>query len=179
MSNRCRDISVAVLVAIAVWETACLPQKASSLNRASDLFGQGRYEEAAAEYRRVCELDPTWAAPQLGLGNALKAINRYADALAAYERAVTLEPNSPDPHIALAGLLLETQRWNDSERELEAAVRAVPNDGRLHAMLGYALFHQGRRREALRAFDRSRELCQTCMSKDEDAAYRALKDNPQ
>jgi tetratricopeptide (TPR) repeat protein len=168
-------VHLALLLSVHGLASACLPAKAESLNRAANLFQQGRYEEAAVEYRRASTLDPSWAAPQLGLGNALRALGDRGSALLAYEKAVELAPDSPDAQVALAGLLLEARRWADSERQLRAAVTELPNDGRLHAMLGFALFQEGRRSEALCAFERSRQLCERCMTGDEAAVYDALK----
>ncbi len=163
--------------ALAVWglASACLPATARSLNRASELFELGRYEEAIAEYKRTIALDPSWATPHLGLGNALSAVGDRPGALSAYERAVQLSPDWAEAHIALGGLLLETQRWADAERQLQAAVTTVSNDCRLHAMLGYALFKQRRQTEAIRAFERSRQLYEPCMTSEESSAYDALK----
>jgi tetratricopeptide (TPR) repeat protein len=174
MSER-RRILLAIVVSACSLATACLPEKAQLLNRASDLFQHGQYEEAAAEYRRASALDASWSAPQLGLGNALRALGDRAGALSAYERAVELSPGSPDAQIALAGLLLEISRWTDSERQLQVALRELPNDGRLYAMLGFALFKQKRFIEALREFERSRELCERCMTNEEAAIFDTLK----
>jgi Flp pilus assembly protein TadD len=155
--------------------SACLPAKARSLNHATELFQNGQYKDAAAEYRRASALDPSWEAPRIGLGNALHALGDRAGALAAYRAAVELAPNSPDAQVALAGLLLEGERWAECERQLQTAVKQLPHDGRLYAMLGYALAKDGHQQEALRAFERTQELCDRCMTPDETTVYAALK----
>lgn len=86
-----------------------------------------------------------------------------------------LAPDSSDAQVALASLLLETGHWADAERQLQIALRELPNDGRLHAMLGYAFAKEGHEDDALRAFKRSRELCDRCMTSEETTTYAALK----
>lgn len=161
-----------VLSCVMTW--ACLPRAAVLLNEASDLFAKHRYTEAAAAYRQAAELAPSWSAPQLGLGNALRELGDRAGALFAYRRAVELAPASNDAQIALAALLLEAGRWADAERQLRAALKEIPRDGRLHAMLGFALSKQQRESEALLAFERSLEMCKRCMTDEETAAYQLI-----
>jgi tetratricopeptide (TPR) repeat protein len=170
-----RSWQLMVLLVIAGVTSRCLPANARALNHASELFQQQRYEEAVVEYRKAIALDPSWAAPQIGLGNALRATGDRAAALVAYRKAVDLTPHSADAQIALAGLLLETQQWVESQRRLQIALKQLPSDGRLHAMLGYSMAKQGQPHEALNAFRRSLELCDRCMSSDETAIYVALK----
>lgn len=155
--------------------SGCLPSSASSLNRAAELYENGRYREAVAEYQHAIATNESWAPPHLGLGNALRALGDRPAALSAYERAVDLSPDYAEAQIALAGLLMEGGRWGDSEWQLKAALKELPKDGRLHALLGLALTKQGRQIEALRAFERSSELCERCMTDQEAAAYDSVK----
>jgi tetratricopeptide (TPR) repeat protein len=62
----------------------------------------GRYGEATQNVRRVADREPTNAAAQEILAEALYGEQKYEEAAAAAERAIKLSPKSPDAHY-LAG----------------------------------------------------------------------------
>ncbi len=164
----------AVIVVLSSF-SGCMLAKADVLNRAGDLYQEGRYRQAAAEYRRAIAIDASWAPPWLGLGNALRMLDDRPGALASYRRAIALSPKYTEARVALADLLLGERRWSESERELRLAVERLPDDCRLHAMLGYALFNEQRERDALVAFQTSVDLCADCMTQRESTAYETAK----
>jgi tetratricopeptide (TPR) repeat protein len=157
--------------------TACLPPESSSLNRASTLYERGQYREAAAEYRHAIDLDPSWAPPYLGLGNANRALGDTTGAISAYEQAVAISPEYAEAQIGLGEVLMDLGRWSDAEIHLRKALAVVPRDGRLHAMLGMVLAKEGRDAEALRAFESAEELCKTCLVEEERSVYSVLKND--
>ena len=67
-----------------------------------------RFEEAAAAFRKVVDLDPNHCNGWLSLGAALLGLHQYADSLAAFRRALALEPGSAvgycNMSLALMGL---------------------------------------------------------------------------
>src|SRR5262249_40435353 len=64
-------------------------------NLAKALRDHKRMEEAAAEFRKTIELQPTLAPAYNNLGNTLRDLGRPDDAVAAYQAALRIRPNHP------------------------------------------------------------------------------------
>src|SRR5260370_160177 len=58
------------------------------------LRGQGKLDDAIAEYRRAIEIDPNYAFAHNNLGVALRGQGKLDDAIAEYRRAIEIDPNS-------------------------------------------------------------------------------------
>lgn len=56
-----------------------------------DLFGDGKFDEAIAEYRRAFELDPKFTDALHGLAQACYAKNDFDGAIAAAERILEID----------------------------------------------------------------------------------------
>lgn len=129
------------LIALMSVLCGCLPAPHAELNRASDLYKSGRYDEAAREYQRVIEMRPSWAPPYVGLGNARWALNERAGAIEAYKRAVDLSPGWVDALTSLGKALLDTGRPVDAEPVLARAVQLAPDNESAKALLKQAKTH--------------------------------------
>jgi tetratricopeptide (TPR) repeat protein len=127
-------------------------------------YAQGRYPEAAGEYRAAVEAGVSRAETYGSLGDAYRQAGRSADAHAAYEKAVEqarsrLAVNPADPVLrsALAMFLAGARQCAAATREAGRAVAGGPVEGTTHyyAAVAYALC--GARplavRETLRALD--------------------------
>ena len=68
----------------------------------SALLRAGRYEPAAAEFRRAIELEPYFAAPYLNLAMALDRLGRAPEAVEAYTAYLARAPRSAVRQIQLA-----------------------------------------------------------------------------
>lgn len=71
-------------------------------NEAADHYREGRYEEAAKNYRRILELGLESGAVHYNLGNALFQMGKLGPAIVEYERARRLLPRDDDVATNLA-----------------------------------------------------------------------------
>jgi len=62
-------------------------------NRGYTLFGEGKYEEAIAEYNKAIEIDPSYAQAYNNRGDAYDNKGQYDLAIADYNKAIELDPN--------------------------------------------------------------------------------------
>lgn len=65
--------------------------------KASQLYSDGKYDEALSEYRTTLELDDQLYAAWNNMGQLLLNQGNYADAVSAYQIASGLEPSDPRP----------------------------------------------------------------------------------
>jgi protein O-GlcNAc transferase len=108
-----------------------------------------RYEEAAAEYRRVLHADSRSADAHFGLGVALQSLGHYGEAVVAYQHAVEYQT---DFFAALNNLGNCQQRCGRFEEAAAAYTRALalqPNEVGAMANLGTVLQAVGRVDEAV------------------------------
>jgi protein O-mannosyl-transferase len=78
------------------------------------LDAQGRYAEAAVQYRSVLQLDPKSANAYANLGMALERMGHPNEAAQNYLHAIELNPNLIQPHFFLAQLLLKAARFDEA-----------------------------------------------------------------
>jgi serine/threonine protein kinase len=86
---------------------------------------QGRWDDAVASIRTLCELRPTNARDQEYLGDTLQFLRRYPEALAAYDRAIYLAPDESVYALGRARLLL---LWKGDLAPLEQLVGSLSRD---------------------------------------------------
>lgn len=106
---------------------------------------QGRWEEALAASRTLCELRPTNARDQDYLAFTYQLLRRYPEALVAFDRAVYLAPGQYEFAFSRAQLLLF---WKGDLAPLEAYVKTARPDelaGDHGFNAQYLLFSHGRR----------------------------------
>ncbi|HEY0672560.1 MAG TPA: BTAD domain-containing putative transcriptional regulator [Longimicrobiales bacterium] len=83
----------------------------------------------------------------------------FAQARASAERALSIDPNSAEAHNALGAVLFNYEwDWPEAEAEFQQAIRLSPGYGLAHHWYSLLLHCSGRRREALQAIMRAREV---------------------
>ena len=105
-------------------------------------------EEAAGEFRRSIELDPSSGEAHVTLGLTLKRLLREDEAYTLFERAVELVPEDPTAHYQLA---LELRRRGDARAAADHLLRAhelSPEDQAIMYNLTRALHSAGRLAES-------------------------------
>ena len=122
------------------------------------LVERGRTGEAQKLYRHALALDPSYRTPYSGTGFTLYWDGRFAEAEKEYRRLLTLDPQDPFTLLGLALVAAQRRRWDEAAGLLHTALAL---DERLvdgYRALGHVLTHQGRRREAIAAYERSLQL---------------------
>jgi len=110
----------------------------------------GRYEQAAAEYRRALEIEPGNGDAHRRLGQAYEKLNQLEQALASFRRAIELEPDYYRNYHALGAFYFQRGRFSEAVQTLSKAVELAPEESTLHYALGSSLSNLGRFSEAER-----------------------------
>jgi tetratricopeptide (TPR) repeat protein/predicted Ser/Thr protein kinase len=134
------------------------PSNATAHRALGDLAeSAGEFATASSHYSEAMQSDPEdWELPRL-LGDIPYAAGNYADALEWYRKAAAAAPDSPTPHrlIGAAHHMLGDYSAAASAFQQSLAIEPTASG---YTNLGTALFFQGRYRESVQAFERSREM---------------------
>jgi tetratricopeptide (TPR) repeat protein len=122
------------------------------VNRASGLYEEGRYAEAAESYRKAIRILPDSGPARVGLANALWQLGETNRCIETYEEAVRLAPQYAPGFYGLAYYYGELGRPEDALRTLKELAAIQPNDARVYGEIGLVLVHEERYEEALAAF---------------------------
>jgi len=125
---------------------------ASVLQAAGDPTGQ------IDQYERARDLRPGDPRAHRLLGWAYYNNRRFDEAEAAFVRASRLDPRDADAQVGRANVWLDRDRPAEAEAVLRAALRLEARKANAYNILGIALDMQGRRAEAIRAFEEAVRL---------------------
>jgi len=130
--------------------------------QASDLYGQGRYADAAEKIGESLSREPADADAMALLARACANQGRLAEALDWCEKAVAADKLNPGRHYLLATIL---QELGEPERAAAALKRALYLDQRhalAHFALGNLVRRQGNRKESERHFRNALSILDGC-----------------
>jgi serine/threonine protein kinase/tetratricopeptide (TPR) repeat protein len=117
--------------------------------------GTGRYEQAAEEFQRAAELDPSSDDALRGLGLADQRLGRLADAEANFQRAINLHPNYWADYNWLGSFYYTQARYEDAAKMFSQVVALAPDSERGYSNLGGVYLNLGRYTDAIPLFQRS------------------------
>ncbi|MGB0683486.1 MAG: tetratricopeptide repeat protein [Magnetovibrionaceae bacterium] len=130
------------------------PGEASILsNLGLVLSAAGDWPAAAKVYGELTLEDGAAAEAFIGLGRALCELDRLPAAEAAFGRALRLQPVAPEAHLGRARCLKRRAALDEAEMAVRTGLKGSPGHAGLNAQLGLILSEQGRKAEALAAFD--------------------------
>jgi serine/threonine-protein kinase len=132
---------------------------AARLNLGMTLGKSGRYHEARIVFRKVLELEPTWASVYDSIGNSLLAEGKDLEgAIACYRKAIALDPKIATTHSNL-GLALSTMgKVDEAIKWHKKAIQLDPKNAPSHYNLGRALQDKGKLEEALACYRKATSL---------------------
>ena len=81
------------------------------------LFGEGRHDDAIAEYERALELSPEWTDAMHGLAIAHMNAGRLDEAIRVGKRIVELDPEDPFAHTSLSMFYQRKGMIDEAEAE--------------------------------------------------------------
>ncbi len=96
-----------------------------------------RLEEAAAEYKRSLELDPTSKIARRGLADLNRAFGKNEEALALYRQELAAEPADKAARAGLILSLLDLNRIDEAKTELEKTLKEDPRNLMLLSGVAY------------------------------------------
>jgi membrane associated rhomboid family serine protease len=111
----------------------------SLIDKGDELLKELRVNEAAAEYARAAQLDPSAVGAHLGLAEANLALGQYNVAQMACQATQRLAPNTADAAIAQAIEATMANRFDAALAAIDRAIELDPPRAYAHALRGYAL----------------------------------------
>lgn len=118
------------------------------------LLEKGRLAEAEAEFRRVIDVDPTFALPQGNLGAAHCISGRFEDALAYLRTAIQLDPEYKAAALNLGGALYMLGRFEEAIAQFRRVLQMSPQAAAAaHYNIGNAHYELGRYDQALESYE--------------------------
>lgn len=105
----------------------------------NELLKELRVNEAAAEFARAAQLDPSAVGAHLGLAEANLALGQYGVAGMACQATQRLAPNTADAYVAQAIEMTMAGRYDAVLAALDRAIEMDPPRAYAHALRGYAL----------------------------------------
>ena len=95
---------------------------------AAQLFRQGKFTEAVAEFQKAVQEDAKYLPARLNLAHAYERLNRLEGAIQEYRGAITLEPKHFFAHNNLGVLYDKQGRYEDAIMEFEVALKSEPGN---------------------------------------------------
>lgn len=126
--------------------------------KASKLYADQRFPEAASAYEQAVELDPSNWRYLLNLGLSYKKANKPEEALAAFRKAVELNPESYSTNKETGEALAREGRFAEAKPFYEKAAGLSPDDPDAHFNFGVCLVNTGESEAALLHFQKTVEL---------------------
>jgi len=147
--------AVAALVCLWPVTSSARARAITESNLGAALHDDGRFEEAAARYRRALAIAPDYVPAINNLGVTLRAMGRLDEAIRVYGDGLGRRSDYPDLHFNLANALLAAGRRDEAAEHFRLAAAGEPDAAGAHNNLGTALAEQGRLAEAAAAFERA------------------------
>jgi tetratricopeptide (TPR) repeat protein len=125
----------------------------AAFERGHILFGQKRFDLAAAEFRRVLSEDPDHPFAHALLALCLGRTGQREESLREADEAVRLAPDNPFCHFVRGHGLLEADRTREAEEAARTAIELDPGDADFRDLLARIEIHRRQWARALEAAD--------------------------
>ena len=120
--------------------------------------GQGRLEEAEAEFKQVLKLAPGAVGPQIALSRLYSAKGEKQAAVDFAQQAVTSTPNDPDARMTLVRAVLATGDTVRADKEIRGMLAQFPSSAAVHVQTAALYLARKDPLAARAAFSRALEL---------------------
>ena len=138
--------AVVVLAVLSNWPaggSADAARASTYSNMGVSLRNEGKFEEAAVQYRRAIELNPSNLGAHYNLANTLLALNRLDEAIVEFRLALRLDPSRYEVRTNLANTLVRVGRLDEAATEYELALESKPDAADTVKNLALTLERQG------------------------------------
>ncbi|MBI4482071.1 MAG: tetratricopeptide repeat protein [Acidobacteria bacterium] len=123
------------------------------------LSGQGKYDEAVAEFKKALELDAQQAYVWANLADTYAKAQRYPEALEAFNKAIELQPNEAAFHQNLGSVYARMGKQAEAEAAFKKAAEMNPGGAAQNWYnMGATYVNAGKTQEAVAAFQKAIEL---------------------
>ncbi len=119
---------------------------------------QGKYGEAARDFRQVVELDPKFGMGYVNLSGILRSDAQLDAAETAARKAIDLMPKQHEGYAALAHVLLERGEHEKALAEMDRGVAADPQEALSHLAQGKLRHRLQHYEEAIESYQTSAKL---------------------
>lgn len=120
--------------------------------------GTGKYEEAATEFQRALQLEPTNDDAAIGLARAYTSLNRLNEAEETYQRAIKLRPNHYKTYAWLGFFYVQQAQYEKAAQIYQKLTGLAPENPEAYYNLGAAYLFLGRDQDAIAALEKSIKL---------------------
>jgi serine/threonine-protein kinase len=121
-------------------------------------IGTGKYEEAATEFQRALQLEPTNDDAAIGLARAYASLNRLNEAEETYQHAIKLRPNHYKTYAWLGFFYIQQAQYEKAAEIYQKLTSLAPENPEGYYNLGAAYLFLGRDQEAIAALEKSIKL---------------------
>jgi len=122
------------------------------------LSQQGRYDQAAENYRKAIRDCPVYAEAYYNLGIALQKQGQSDEAISNYRQALKLNPDYAEAYYNLGTILPAKGRFDEAIFCFNKAIQLKPDYAKAHNNLGNVFLAQGRLDEAISHFRRALQI---------------------
>ena len=116
------------------------------------------WDAAERGFRRALALDPNYADARYRYGNFLRDMGRFDEAIVEIRRAQGMDPHSLPISAAVAGVFYYAKRYDEAIEECLRALEQEPRFYNASFYLAVSYIEKGMPDEAVRHFERVREL---------------------
>lgn len=125
----------------------------TSFQKAAELQGAGKLDEAEAEYKAILAKQPDVPEVYQNLGQLYIAKKDYANAEAALQKGLELRPDSTDISTLLARAYQESGQPDKAMAIIEKSAAGNPTDAKAQFNRGIFLLNANKNEEAIAAFE--------------------------
>jgi tetratricopeptide (TPR) repeat protein len=155
MGDATRHRNLVYRTARSLWQDTVLKVPDSALARSnfgSALVGEGRWDEAADEFRAAFPLDSNLADPHNNLGVYLNRQGKFVEAIEQFQIAVRIKPTYAIAYYNLGLAFYNLRRFQEAVTAFGNSLRLDSGSAEVHNNMGAALLQLGRLEQAAEQF---------------------------
>ena len=120
--------------------------------------GLGGVQAASEAFKKVTELNPTYADGFNNLGTCLKDQGKLDEAIASYKKALSLNPDHAEASYNMGLTLQDQGKLDEAIASYEKALSLKPDNAEAYNNMGNALQEQGKLDEAIASYEKALSL---------------------
>lgn len=117
--------------------------------------GTGKYEDAADQFQRAVQLEPSNDDAVIGLGGAYERLGKAQEAETTYKKIVQLRPSYWRGYNLLGAFYLRQAQYDDAVKMFQKVIERTPESFRGYANLGAAYIYEAKYAEAIKPLEQS------------------------